>query len=40
VASPAVMQQVERILKTHEFGPYRVNVFERADDEETFTSCW
>jgi hypothetical protein len=28
-------RQVERILETHEFGPHRVAVLERADDEGT-----
>ena len=26
---------MERILETHDFGPHRVEVLERADDEET-----
>jgi hypothetical protein len=26
---------VERVLQTHEFGPHRVDILERADDEGT-----
>lgn len=28
-------EEVERILETHRFGPHRVDVLERADDEGT-----